>query len=476
MPRAALVNPAAGGDSVGSVSSRAGRPVPVPRPPAAAAVAAPSPRHIATAAATASAPPPPATKTAAAATTTTATTAPPRTTTPSLFPWRQVVGLGVARCFARASLTIMVSCNTEMLIRHVFDGDALRAQLLLAKIGTVDTLASFWLGPIKTSLLERYGRKAGMVWPTLLMAGVRAWYTLSPSRLTYVLYRCIMSSCASFFGAYNAALTDLFDPTSDTYTATSQMLDQCATVTGMLTLLLVRYIGSPRRGMLVASAAYVAAAITVQLLCDETLAEGDRVSVPWRRLMTNPLAPLVYFARSPELLRFHTLAALWDVADGGVGGVLGMFRRQVHGWGMQETAQQQFRGQVFEIVGSFGTLPALRSLGVFWTFFAGKVASTLATVVNIVAPSRWMFLTTLLAALRYDMAAESRAGSHWRVRAGASMSEYRAANMNLFRLINLVMPNVWTRLYAATAASRPRTVFAVCLALQMALLGATHHM
>ena len=388
-------------------------------------------------------------------------------------PLSQIVGLGVARCLARASLMIMMSCNLEMLTAHVCAGDALRAQSLLAQIRSVDTLASFWLGPIKSALTERYGRKAAMVWPTLIMAAARAAYTFRPSTVSYVGYRVVVSTCACFFAAYQSALSDLIDPTTDTFTATSQVLDQCATVTGMVTLLLVRYIGSARRAMFLASACYVASAVTVQMTVTETLPRRERKPVPWRRLMSNPLAPLAYFTRSPELLRFHILTALWDTAEGAVNNVLGLFRRQVHGWGMAEVATQQFRQQIFEIVGSFGTLPILRGVGVRGTFLWGKVVSVLSVLVNIVAPSNFMFVTATLAALRYDYTGEMREGSYWRKEAGATVSEARAANMNLFRVIELFMPNLWTRLYVATAKTRPRSVFYVSLAAQLSLLGVT---
>ena len=124
-------------------------------------------------------------------------------------------------------------------------------------------------------------------------------------------------------------------------------------------------------------------------------------------------------------------------------------------------------------MGSFGTLPLLRGVGVRGTFFWGKVVSVLSVLVNIVAPSNFMFVTAALAALRYDYTGEMREGSYWRKEAGATVSEARAANMNLFRVIELFMPNLWTRLYVATAKTRPRSVFYVSLAAQLSLLGVT---
>ena len=196
------------------------------------------------------------------------------------FPTSQIVGLGIARCCARASLMIMMSCNMEMLIQYVFDGDALAAQALLSRIRAIDSFASFWIGPIKASLAEWYGRKAAMVWPTLMMAVTRTFFTMRPTKSSYIMYRVIVSTRASFFAAYQAALSDLIDPTTNTFTATSQILDQCATVTGMITLLLVKYIRSPRRAMYLASVFYIAAAATVQFTVSETLQLKDRVPVP----------------------------------------------------------------------------------------------------------------------------------------------------------------------------------------------------
>ena len=392
---------------------------------------------------------------------------------PVPFSLAQIVGLGVSRCLARASLMVMMSCNMEMLTTSVFAGDALKAQSLLSQIRTVDTFASFWLGPIKSALMERYGRKAAMVWPTLCMALARSAYAWRPTKISYVIYRIVVSTCACFFAAYQSALTDLIDPTTDQFTATSQILDQCATVTGMVTLLLVRYIGSARQAMFLASACYLGAAATVQLTVSETLPVNKRKTVPWRRLMTNPLASLGYFFRSPELFRFHALTAMWDTAEGAVTTVLALFRRQVHGWGMSEVATQQFRQQIFEIIGSFGTLPLTRRVGIEGTFFWGKVISTASVVANILMPSNFMFVTAMLAALRYDLTGEMREGSYWRKEAGATVSEARAANMNLFRIIELIMPTVWTKIYVATAKTRPRTVFYISLAAQLGLLGVT---
>lgn len=389
------------------------------------------------------------------------------------FPLSQIVGLGVARCCARASLMIMMSCNMEMLIQHVFDGDALAAQALLSRIRAIDSFASFWIGPIKSSLAEWYGRKTAMVWPTLVMAAARTFFTWRPTKYSYILYRIVVTTCASFFAAYQAALVDLIDPTTDTYTATSQVLDQCATVTGMVTLLLVKYIRSPQRAMYLASAFYVSAAVTVQFTVTETLHLKDRVPVPWKQLLSNPLGPLSYFIRSKELFHFHLLTALWDTAEGAVVTVVGLFRRQVHGWGMAEVASHQFFQQVFEIFGSFGTLPLMRASGVRGSFFFGKAVSVLSVIANILVPSKFMFITAVLGALRYDYSGEMREGSYWRKEVGATVSEARAANMNLFRVIELFMPTVWTKLYMATAGTRPRFVFCISLVIQILLLGMT---
>ena len=99
--------------------------------------------------------------------------------------------------------------------------------------------------------------------------------------------------------------------------------------------------------------------------------------------------------------------------------------------------------------------------------------SVLSVVANIMAPSNFMFVTAALAALRYDYTGEMREGSYWRKEAGATVSEARAANMNLFRIIELFMPSVWTSMYAATAKTRPRSVFYASLAAQLGLLGVT---
>jgi len=391
-----------------------------------------------------------------------------------IFPWKQIIGLGAARCAFRASLVIVMSCNMEMIIKRIFKGDALAAQLMLTQINTVDTFVSFWIGPIKSSVLDCFGRKAGMVYPTLMMAATRAFYTFTPSRATYLLYRIVVQVCASFFAGYQASLSDLIDPTTDTFTATTQALDQAATVTGIISLLAVRrYVKDPRNGMFLASLLHVMAAAIVHFTVEETLQQKDRKPMPWKTLLTNPLAPLSYFYKSKELFRFHLQDFLWDLAQGGQNAVLGTFRRQVHGWGMAENATQQFRGQVCNIVGSFGAIPMIRMMGLQGTYLLGRSLNILQTIVNIWAPADWTFLTVMLVGIRYDMLALAREGSFWRKEASATVSEKRSAEMNLFRILELFMPVAWIKIYAATAKKRPRTVFIITLGLQLFALSMT---
>ena len=389
---------------------------------------------------------------------------------------KQVLGLGTARCFFRASMMIMMNCNMEMLIKRVFHGDALAAQLMFTQINTVETLISFWIGPIKSSFLDCFGRKAGMVYPTLIMALVRFIYTAAPSHSTYLFYRIIVLLCASFFSGYQASLSDLIDPTTDSYTATTQALDQAATVTGIVTLMFIRRIQEPRNGMFLASLFYVLAAVTVHFTVDETLQLEDRQPMPWRRLLTNPLAPLTYFWKTSELFKFHLQDALWDLAAGAQNAVLGTFRRQVHGWGMAENATQQIRGQICEILFSFGAIPMIRSFGLKYTYIAGRLLSILQTLVNIFAPANFTFLTVIIVGMRYDMLASAREGSYWRKQANGSVSEARAAEMTLWRILELFMPTMWVKLYALTAKNKPRTVFMISLTLQLIALGLTPYL
>ena len=401
----------------------------------------------------------------------TKSTQPPTTvTTQQPYPWKQIIGLGTARCFFRASTMIVMSCNFEMLIAYAFNGDSLKAQLLLTKIDTVDTLASFWIGPIKASFLDSFGRKAGMVYPTLIIAATRVYYSYAPSGKRYMLYRAAVSMCAAFFSGYTASLTDLIDPTTDAFTATNQALDQAATITGIVTLLVVSRLKNPRTGMFLASLLYLGAAGTVHFTVEETLSNQERKPMPWRRLLSNPFAPLSYFWKTKEIFRYTVLSAFWEISQIAQNSTLGTFRRQVHGWGMAENAKQQFRQQVCDIVGSFGGIPTMRWLGLRGTHFVGRSLSIAQTVVNMVAPSQWTFLTVVLVGVRYDGLAMARESSFWRKRAGATVSEEGAANMNLFRILNLFLPSMWVKLYAATAKTRPRTVFGISLALQIIAL------
>jgi hypothetical protein len=305
-----------------------------------------------------------------------------------------------------------------------------------------------------------------MVYPTLIVAASRAYYSYAPSQKRYVLYRAVVSLCASFFSGYAASLTDLIDPTTDAFTATNQALDQAATVTGIVTLLVVRRLSNPRTGMFLASLLYLGAAGTVYFTVDETLSNHERRPMPWRRLLSNPFAPLSYFWKTKEIFRFSLLATIWEIAQGAQNATLGTFRRQVHGWGMAENATQQFRQQVCDIVGSFGGIPTMRMLGLRGTHFFGRSLSLVQSIINMVAPSNWTFLTVVVVGARYDGLALAREGSFWRKRAGASVSEEGAAQMNLLRILNLFLPAMWVRMYAATAKTRPRSVFAISLALQ----------
>ena len=66
---------------------------------------------------------------------------------------------------------------------------------------------------------------------------------------------------------------------------------------------------------------------------------------------------------------------------------------QVHGWGVKESASQALVAEVFEVFAPFGALRAMRLLGLKGTYQWGERLFVLSTLVNIFAPSRWVWLT-----------------------------------------------------------------------------------
>ena len=103
---------------------------------------------------------------------------------------------------------------------------------------------------------------------------------------------------------------------------------------------------------------------------------------------------------------------------------------QVHGWGVKESASQALVAEVFEVFAPFGALRAMRLLGLKGTYQWGERLFVLSTLVNIFAPSRWVWLTVPCQVRRGKDGGRSgkdrrgkmggiggywRAGQHWRV-------------------------------------------------------------
>ena len=249
----------------------------------------------------------------------------------------QFVWLGLARCIWRASNVLIESCSQELLIRELFRGDAVATQLFLSSISSGLQLVDFYTGPLRTALIDHYGRRFGMTLPTLALAALRISYTASPSRARYLAYRVGAALMAVWFTSYQAALADLLDPASERYVETTQTMDQCATITSMVTLLAVRQIAAlrdPRLGMYIASGLAVAAAGTVAATTSETLPGAMRGKpFPVDRLkksLANPLAPMAsYFTASSEITKYHALRTSWIAIAIGSFSVLGLYRRQV---------------------------------------------------------------------------------------------------------------------------------------------------
>ena len=385
-------------------------------------------------------------------------------------PWVEVAGLGVGRCFTRASLMLMNASAFELYLQRVHHGNVLAAGVMMAWIEAIDTFLSFWVNPMKTALVDRYGRKTFMVGPFLGLAGIRVLYTAKPSHATYALYRTAVVFLGHFMASSEILLCDLVDPTSDAYTAISQPLQQCATVTGLSTLFLTRLISSPEFAMYFASVCTVAAALTVHFTVAETLKESDRRPVPWARILTNPLHSLGYFVKSPELLRLHVLAALWHIAQTALMAPLQLFRRQVYGWGMQQVAAQNFYDQMCDVVGRFGTLPARQTLGIRGMYFFGKGFSVLSAVLNLVAPAGWIWVTAIPWAFRYDVEGKGREDAYWRQQVGVPMSEGQTAHTTKIAIMQLFVPSAWVNFYAVTSRVYPRTFILVSLVAQTGLL------
>ena len=118
------------------------------------------------------------------------------------FPLRQVVALAFSRAICRVSIVFTISSSTEFLEKSVCHGKALDARILLTKMNSVENLLSFWTGPLKAALLDRFGRKAGMVQMTLAAAGAKAIFCVYPSRATFFAYRLAFQFFANFFSGY----------------------------------------------------------------------------------------------------------------------------------------------------------------------------------------------------------------------------------------------------------------------------------
>ena len=383
----------------------------------------------------------------------------------------ELAALGAARCAYRAALVLVSSCSQELLIARVYGGDAAAAQQLLTRINTVEQLAGFWIGPTKTALLDRYGRQTGMVTMTLVMAAARWRWASAPSVSTYLLYRAAGSVVACFFTAYQASLADALDPCSERYVAVTTVLDQLATLTSMLTLVLVQKLKRPEDGMLASVGCCAVAAGIVRFCTTETLPEDERRPIPWRRLVTNPLAPLAYVRRTPEVWRSTLLSLSWIGIVSGAWSVLGLYRRQRYpGWGMQKAARLDLLGQVVELVAPFGSVPFMRYFGLQSTYQWGKRLFALDMLTNVLAPSpAWLGLTPLIGGLRYDMVAEMRNKQYWRKLSGATSMEAQAAMMNLYRFVDMVLPPAAVALYTRTAeAGFPRAIFFATIALAVA--------
>lgn len=143
-----------------------------------------------------------------------------------------------------------------------------------------------------------------------------------------------------------------------------------------------------------------------------------------------------------------------------------MLRRQRFQWGMQENAQQAWFGQLFSLGAAVTVAPTLQQLGCLNTLQWSQRLAAVCNFVNVFAvDARWLKVNAVLGAfLEHGCVAFDRTLSKEAIECGAGSGEMEAAVANVDVLPSLVVPLVFTEMYARA----PAAVCMLCGVMQLA--------
>lgn len=219
---------------------------------------------------------------------------------------------------------------------------------------------------------------------------------------------------------------------------------------------------SPRKAMAIAGRLALCSA-TATLLVKETLPSEARRPIQWKDLR-NPLAAIYFFSKSPSLTWLGWLNFCLGVPA--MNNTVMMLRRQRFDWGMRENARQAWLGQLFSLGAAATVAPTLQQLGCLNTLQWSQRLSAVCNFVNVfAADARWLKVNAVLGAFfDHGYVAFDRTLSKEAMKCGAGSGEMEAAIANVDVLPSLVVPLIFTEIYARS----PVAVCLLCAAMQLA--------
>eukprot|EP00038_Savillea_parva_P024702 m.44845 g.44845 ORF g.44845 m.44845 type:complete len:456 (-) comp6578_c0_seq1:18-1385(-) len=377
---------------------------------------------------------------------------------------RQLVALTLGRSLQGASIMLSIFASPEVLV-NVFRGDRPKTQRVLALIGTGTTLLTFGVGPLSGALMDAIGRRPFLIGGSAVAAMLRYFIAFRPTVSSYIVYRFALTlATMPFFSAFRAAVADLTDRTTDEYARVMATIDTVATVTRMSALALSGWL-SPRQSLMAGAMASGVASLCFAVGAPETLKHEDRRPIDWAKIR-NPFASFQTLAQSRRLARLAILSVLLDVPEWN--STLQMYRSQCFGWSMRENSQMALVGQLTSLSRSFVLVEFLRRSGTRGTAVWSQRLGAAAALTNaLVADPRFVILSPIFQSLRHGDAAFDRIFSVEAKESNLGEGEKEFLLSNLSTLSGLVLPNVYSAIYSATADSRPQTVFLLCACLHL---------
>ena len=119
--------------------------------------------------------------------------------------------LFVSRCCYRAAFAVLPTASPALLLRLV-RGDAVRAQRIVSRIATVNSLTGYFLQPLLGQISDHLGTKPVLVALMIVACACRLRVALRPTIANYVAGRVIFGSiCGAWMNAYAGALGDAAD-------------------------------------------------------------------------------------------------------------------------------------------------------------------------------------------------------------------------------------------------------------------------